>query len=435
MIKDFDIVIVGAGPAGLAAAIEAKACNQDAKVLVLEKMEEPAKKLSATGNGRGNLTNESCTELEQVLEFFKKSGIAVRADDAGRIYPYSEEAKAVSSALVKRAKGLGAEIWTNARVSNVEARREGSFHIFISEQNNSKDDKQSKGKSAKKSCSGIPSCANVSEVHAKKLLIATGGKSFANYGSAGDGFSFARALGHEVMPLVPGLTAIEVKENLKDLKGVRAKVSVSLMQGGNVTFKEDGEIQFREDSISGICVMNMSSMLPVAERTGRCSDEVCDAVIKKNPLDDCKILVNFVPEFTTTGLMGFFQNQMSMPDVVIADLLETVVKKAVVQRILKDAAIDPKMSVAEVTPVQLVAVANKLRGFELNPCGKKGWKEAQITKGGVSLNEIDLETMESKLVPGLYFAGEVTDFDAPCGGFNLHNAWITGLKAGRNMVK
>ncbi len=397
MIKDFDIVIVGAGPAGLAAAIEAKTCNPKAKVLVLEKMEEPAKKLSATGNGRGNLSNKSCVGLQEVLEFFRQSGIAVRTDDAGRIYPYSEEAKAVSSALIKRAKGLGTEILTDAKVSNVEVDLQGDFHIFIS-------DKKDK-------------------VRAKKLLIATGGKSFANYGSSGDGFGFARALGHEVTPLVPGLTAIEVKENLKDLKGVRAKVDVTLMQNGEVTFKEEGEIQFRDDSISGICVMNMSSVLPIAKR-GEAA----------NPLESCKILVNFVPDFGTVELMNFFKLQMAMEDATLTDVLETLVKRPVVQRILKDVAIDPKMTASKATPVQLVAIANKLRSFDLSPCGKKGWKEAQVTMGGVSLEEINLETMESKLVKGLYFAGEVMDFDAPCGGFNLHNAWLTGMRAGKDMA-
>ena len=393
MRRDFDIVIVGAGPAGLAAAIEAKKSNSKAKVAVLEKMEKAGKKLSASGNGRGNLSNRSCRELDEVLNFFIESGIAIRADEAGRIYPYSEEAKAVTSSLLKHAKRLGAEIFTDTKVSNVEADREGGFHIFIEKKQDT--------------------------FYSKKLLIATGGKSFAVYGSSGDGFSIAKSLGHSVVSLVPGLTAVEVEESLDDLKGVRAKAEVSLLMGGQMVFREEGEVQFRDDSISGICVMNLSSKLPAA----------------REDLSGCKILINFVPDFDTVQLKNFIGLQAKAPGNTMLDLLETIIKKPLAMRILKDVSIDGNQSTQELKGAKLVNLLNGLRCFTLSPCGRKGWKEAQITRGGVDLEEIDNETMESKLVRGLYFAGEVTDYDGPCGGYNLHNAWLTGIKAGKDMAK
>lgn len=393
MRRDFDIVIVGAGPAGLAAAIEAKKCNSKAKVAVLEKMEKAGKKLSASGNGRGNLSNRSCHELDEVLNFFLESGIAIRADEAGRIYPYSEEAKAVTSALLKHAKRLGAEIFTDTKVSNVEADREGGFHIFIEKKQDT--------------------------FYSKKLLIATGGKSFAVYGSSGDGFSMAKSFGHSVIPPVPGLTAVEVAESLGDLKGIRAKAEVSLLVGGQMVFREEGEVQFRDDSISGICVMNLSSKLPSS----------------REELSGCKILINFVPDFDTMQLKNFISLQAKTPGNTMLDLLETIVKKPLAMRILKDTSIDGNQSTQELKGAKLVNLLNGLRCFTLSPCGRKGWKEAQVTRGGVTLEEIDYETMESKLVRGLYFAGEVTDYDGPCGGFNLHNAWLTGIKAGKDMAK
>ena len=396
MEKDFDIAIVGGGAAGLTAAIEAKTSNPEAKVIVLEKMEEPAKKLSATGNGRGNLSNKSCELLQTVIEFFSQCGIVTRADEAGRIYPYSEEAKAVSRALVKRAQNLGAVILTKSSVSNVEVDPNGYFHIFISE-----------GKE---------------ELITKKLLIATGGKSFANYGSSGDGYIIARKLGHNVTPLVPALTAIEVLEDIKELKGMRAKANVTLMEGGNLILEEEGEIQFRDDSISGICVMNLSSKLPMSGQTAG------------NRYEGCKILVNFVPDFTTVELMEFIKQQVSTPGLKISEVLTTLVKKPIATRIIKDAGLDPSKDASILKPMEMVKLANLLRSFILSPCGKKGWKEAQVTKGGVSLDEINMGTMESKLVEGLYFAGEVIDYDGPCGGYNLHNAWLTGMKAGKDMA-
>lgn len=427
MRKDFDIAIVGGGPAGLTAAIEAKSSNPEAKVIVLEKMEEPAKKLSATGNGRGNLSNRGCELLPTVMEFFSKCGIVTRADDAGRIYPYSEEAKAVSGALIKKAKNLGAEILTKSSVSNVEVGPEGHFHIFFL---------------------GGKDC-----LVAKKLLIATGGKSFANYGSSGDGYTLARKLGHSVTPLVPALTAIEVSEDIKDLKGVRAKVKVALMEEGNIVIEEEGEIQFRDDAVSGICVMNLSSKLPVggagsnvpssdACRNGGSACGDSDSLAHQssacrnstNRYENCRILVNFVPDFSTVELMEFIKGQCATEGIRVSEILETLVKKPVAVRIIKDAGLDGNAPATGLQPGQMVHLANLLRRFSLAPCGKKGWKEAQVTKGGVSLDEINMGTMESNLVEGLYFAGEVIDYDGPCGGYNLHNAWLTGMKAGKDMA-
>lgn len=396
MDKNYDIVIVGAGPAGLTAAITSKRVNPDARVALLEKKEVPGKKLSASGNGRGNLSNKNCESLDAVLSFFAETGIATRMDEEGRIYPYSEEAKAVTETLTKRAKGLGVELYTECEVRNVETNPRGGFRIFI---------------------------LSEKTIVANKVLIATGGKSFANYGSSGDGFAFARTLGHMVTPLVPGLTAIEVADSLKELKGVRVKGEASLFYDGDVIFKEAGEIQFKEDGISGICIMNMSSALPVGEKGNFA------AVLEK-----CRIALNFVPDFTSADLMAFLKSKQEAEGTTAFDIVETIVKKPLACAILKKSGIAEDMPAGKLSMTQLLAIANHLRGFSLKPSGRKGWKEAQVTKGGVSLAEINIETMESKLVPGLYFAGEVTDYDGPCGGYNLNNAWLQGLKAGKDMA-
>jgi len=395
MDKKYDIVIVGAGPAGLTAAITAKRVNPDAKVALLEKKEVPGKKLSASGNGRGNLSNKNCDSLDDVLRFFAETGIAIRMDEEGRIYPYSEEAKAVSETLTKRALKSGVELFTDCEVRNVETNPQGGFRIFI-----------------------LPEKV----ITASKVLIATGGKSFANYGSSGDGFGFARNLGHTVTPLVPGLTAIEAAQMPKDLKGVRVKGEATLFYEGDVIFKEAGEIQFKEDGISGICIMNMSSALPVGEKGNFAQ-----------VLEKCRISLNLVPDFSAADLMDFLKAKQAESTTAF-DIVETIVKKPLALTVLKMAGVAKDAPAESLSMVQLLAIANHLRGFSLKPTGRKGWKEAQVTKGGVSLEELNPETMESRIAPGLYFAGEVTDYDGPCGGYNLNNAWLQGLKAGKDMA-
>lgn len=404
MEREFDIAIIGAGPAGLTAAITAKSLKPGARVALVEKLERAGKKLSASGNGRGNLSNRECDSLPQVLKFFSESGIAVKADEAGRLYPYSEEAKAVTSALVKRAENEGVILLTDTKVKDVEACSKGGFRIFV--------------------------CDKGGEYVMKtdKVAVATGGKSFSSYGCTGDGYAIARSLGHKVVPPVPALTAIEVTKPLKSLKGVRTKALVSLFRDGKLIFEERGEVQFREDSLSGICIMNMSSHLPVADRTDmadRCGN---------SKLKSCRIMINFVPEFLPEDLTRFLREKSRVKGISAGDLLETLLKKPVAAMILDEAGVSPDLDAAELGMSDLTAIVSATGAFTLVPCGRKGWKEAQVTKGGVALEEIDLTTMESKVRSGLYFAGEVIDYDGPCGGYNLHNAWLTGLKAGAAMV-
>ena len=232
----------------------------------------------------------------------------------------------------------------------------------------------------------------------------------------------ARELGHRIIPMVPALTPIEVKEDVSCLKGIREKAEVSLFKDGERIFREKGEIQFRADCVSGICFMNMSSALP--KRNG---DE-------EDPLSRCTISINFIPDFDPVSLMAFLKSKAADVHAKAEDLIETIVKEPVGREVLNRAGIDGKIPASSLDVKELLALVNALRSFRLTPCGRKGWKEAQVTSGGVDLDEIDMDTMESEIIRGLYFAGEVTDYDGPCGGFNLNNAWYTGIKAGRAMA-
>ncbi|MGN0733296.1 MAG: NAD(P)/FAD-dependent oxidoreductase [Emergencia sp.] len=373
-----DICIIGGGAAGLSAAISAKEANSSLKVAVIEKKNQVGKKILVSGNGKCNLTNTACPGYKETLEFFRKAGIITRCDSEGRVYPYTEESRAVRDALLARARSLGVEFITSAQVLGIS--RQKNFSLDMGNR----------------------------FVECRKLLIATGGKSSPQCGSTGDGYRFARAFGHHVSRLVPVLTAIDVKEDMEKLAGVRAKAKVSLTFKGETVFSERGEVQFTAAGVSGICVFNMSRFMMLPE--GKTLD---------GGFDDYRIHVDFFPD---TDDMTELLRERKKAGFTGEKLLDYLVRKPVADRILEMTAGDER------------AAAGALKDFVLSPSGAKGWNFAQVTKGGVSPDEVNPETMESKLVKGLYFAGEVLDYDGPCGGFNLQNAWETGIKAGKGMA-
>ena len=344
-MKDYDVIIIGGGASGLAAAISLKRKAKDVQVAIIEKKNKVGCKLSVTGNGKCNLSNTDCPGAAHIIDFFASLGVPVRTDSEGRIYPYSENASQVVDALQGEARSLGVEIICNTAVTSIKTMSDGRFEI-------------------------APGFT------AGKVIIATGGKSYATYGTTGDGYVLARNLGHTVVPLVPGLTAIEVHENIQKLKGVRAKGKVGLYRNGQLIALESGEIQFREDSLSGICIMNLSNMISR------------DAAYE--------LLLNLVPDFPNASLEDMYNAKALLKP----ELMEYI----------KDGGLDP-------------------RALRLKVKALKGWNEAQITCGGVSLDEVNMDTMESQKVPGLYFTGEVLDIQEQCGGYNLHNAWVTGIRA------
>lgn len=399
----FDLVIAGGGAAGLAAAVEIgllskSSCGDLApKVALIEKKEVPGKKLSATGNGRCNLSNAACSDREEVDSFFHCLGLLTRTDEAGRMYPYSEEAGEVSALLADSAKHLGADFFLDTQITKVEPLSGGGFLI----------DGESKEKKFQFSC--------------KKLLIAMGGKSYSAFGTTGDGYGIARRLGHSVTRLAPSLVPVCVDADLGGLAGVRTKAKVSLYHKGNFVAEETGEIQFNKDCISGICIMNLSRLL-VLDGTKPFNEAFAEYELR----------MDLVPEYSCEQLIQLLSRKPQQ------QMLQTLVRKKLAVELLRRAAVNATgtgANVVESAPADVKGVAELLKDFRFTVSGTKGWNDAQVTRGGVAMDEIDERTMESKILRGLYFAGEVLNYDGPCGGWNLHFAWQTGLKAAHGMVE
>lgn len=375
--KIYDICIIGGGASGLAFAAEVSRLVPGISLFIIEKNDVLGRKILSTGNGRCNLSNMICPGHDEVLKFFDSIGVITRTDEAGRIYPYSEDARDVADALSQAVIRSGAEIMTGAVCTGCSFDEKEMLY-------------ETSAKAGDREFS----------ITSRKVVLAAGGKAAPKLGTTGDGYRIAKKFYHTVTKLAPALTAVETHEDLKPLSGVRAKVRLSLIVHGGSIFEEDGEIQFTDYGISGICVFNMSRFMEIPE--GR-------TLI--NGFDDYAAEIDFMPD--TRDVRKLLEDRPA------EDMLRSIVKKPVAEMILEKTKGDPEMT------------AWLLKHFMVHPSGLRGWDHAEITRGGIPLKEIKMDRMESKYFPGLFLIGEIIDFDGPCGGFNLQNAWETGLRAAR----
>lgn len=384
-MTNYDLAIIGGGAAGLAAAASfiRETGKAGVKICILEKNDAPGRKINATGGGRCNLTNEACPGKDMTLAFFKSLGIETWRDSEGRYYPYSNKASDVTKALVDAVTGGSGDCAADLKCG---------FTVKVVSR--IKPDDGSKG------CFMITGMqrTGMEMIFADRVLMAMGGKAGPQFGTTGDGYTIARTLGHTVTTVFPILTGIECRAGGVDftsLKGVRAKGTVILHKDGAPIVRDTGEIQFTEDGISGICVFNLTPHIK-ADKYEKFQDA----------LKRFTITVDLAPDFT--------EEQLTARSSAFGILTEK----------LAAALADAGVWSAETG-------AAGIKDWQLEITGVKGWRDAQATFGGIALDEIDMNTMESRRVPGLYFAGEIIDAQGPCGGFNLQNAWETGIKAAR----
>lgn len=368
-----NVLVLGGGASGLTAAILCRENAPEADVTILEREEEPGRKIRATGNGRCNLSNVRCRNVSSVLAFFERIGVRTRTDGEGRIYPYSEDAADVADALTDRARETGVRIETGVRA--VSAERTGTGFSVLAEK---------KGETIR--------------YESECLILAAGGKAGPQFGTTGDGAVLARKLGLRVTRLAPALTGIELSEDVSCLAGVRAKADVLLRRGGDEVCREHGEIQFTKYGISGIVVFDLSRLMTLPAGT-----TLADG------FRDYRIEIDFYPGGTDLPGTEELPAERRLRSIVRRPLAEYVAARS------REEGIAPERMIHQVT---------------FCPKGLRGWKMAQVTRGGISESEYDPETMEVKTIPGLFAAGEVVDYDGPCGGFNLQHAWESGMRAG-----
>lgn len=399
----YDGIVIGGGPAGLFAAITA--AGRGEHVLLLERNDRLGKKLLITGKGRCNVTNDCPADEvlknvprngrflfsamnafppERIMDFFATNGCQLKTERGNRVFPVSDRSQSILEALLRAARAAGVEIRTD-RIREILTENGAVSGV--------------KGEKATYGCQWV--------------ILATGGLSYPTTGSTGDGYSMAERLGHTIIPCEGSLVPLETLGcDAQDMQGLSLRnVDVKLLDAkGKKLFTDFGELLFTHFGVSGPTVLSASAHLKG---------------------DNCRLLIDLKPALDESKLDARILRDLEMyKNRSMENALTDLLPRSMIPVVLRRLQIDPTMQANSLTKQQRRSLVELLKAFSLTITGKRPVSEAIITSGGVKVSEIDPKTMQSKLVPGLYFAGEVIDCDAYTGGFNLQIAWATAFAAG-----
>jgi predicted Rossmann fold flavoprotein len=414
--EQFDVAVIGSGPAGMIAA--GRAAELGAKVVLLEKNQTLGTKLLATGNSRCNLTHAqfdchnfikeigkngkflysslSAFGPREIIEFFENHGLSTRTESSGKVFPLSDKSSDVLKTLTAYLKKQHVKIITGIEVTGFAMNNDKIIdHLRLKE---------------------APYGFKEKKLYAKHYIIATGGKSYPLTGSTGDGFRWAKTFQHTIVPPAPGLTPIAIKEPwIRQLQGLSLKnVSVTLLQKNKKLTTAFGSLLLTHFGISGPMILNMSKRIGELLADG----EVIIDIDLKPALDEQQLDKRLQRDFETFSNKDY------------KNYLPELLPKKLVDVFGGLSQIDPHKKLHQITREERLHIVQMLKHFHLTADRLLGFNYAMITRGGINLKEIDSKTMRSKLITNLSFAGEVLDLDGPTGGYNLQICWSTGYAAG-----
>lgn len=406
-----NVIIIGGGAAGMMAAITA--ASNGHKVTLYEKNEKLGKKLFITGKGRCNFTNAGDAEdifnsvvtnkkflysafngfsNYDTMGFFDELGLKFKVERGNRVFPESDHSSDVIGVLSRRMNQLGVDVELNTQVEEIIT-QDGRF----------------------KAVKLVDAYNKKRMVSSDKLIIATGGNSYQSTGSNGDGYRFAKTLGHEVAPILPALVPFIVKEEWeRDLQGLSLKnVNVTIYDDKKIIYSDFGEMLFTHFGVSGPTVLSASSYAA--------------KIIKNRPL---KLVIDLKPALDEQQLdERILRDFEEFKNKSFKNSLDKLLPKKMIPVIVELSKINPDKKIHDITKQERAGLVNLIKNLTLTLTGLRGFNEAIITQGGVSVKQINPTTMESKLVKNIFFAGEVIDVDAVTGGFNLQIAWSTAYAA------
>ncbi|MDB4349753.1 NAD(P)/FAD-dependent oxidoreductase [Omnitrophica bacterium] len=413
-MRPYDIAVIGGGPAGAMAAIRAGglcAGGKKGRVVLIERNDAIGKKLLLTGKGRCNITNMAPIDTfierfgrqgafyrsafhaffnKDLVEFLKSKGLRLKMERQGRVFPVSDKAKSVVETLMKCLSEKNVEVRYNMRLLGIKTKDPLLRMDFVSHES----------------------------LYAKRVILATGGASYKKTGSAGDGFRIAERLEHTIMPLTPGLVPLVTKERwVKELKDLTLKnVRLIFSFGKKKIVSSIGECSFTPFGVSGPLVLDMSSrIIPILKRDKR----IRLFIDLKPALDQAKLEKRLLREFQAD------------PSLHLKNILRHLMPQDLVPVFMRLADVDAHKKANQITQGERHSIARLLKALPLTITGSLPLEEAMITGGGISTKEIDPRSMESRIVPGLYFAGEIIDGCTSSGGYSLQQAFSTGYLAGQ----
>lgn len=404
------ILIVGGGAAGMTAAIFAARARKE--VVLFEKNEKLGKKLYITGKGRCNITNTADTEdlfravlsnpkflysafysftNEQTIEFFHEIGVRTKEERGGRVFPVSDHSSDVIRALQSEMERLGVQVRLRTGVKRILSENGRACGVILN---------------------------NGDRVRGDAVIVATGGLSYPSTGSTGDGYRFAEQLGHRITDLTPSLVPVEVKEwYAKELQGLSLRnIEIRVTDGKKELYREFGEMLFTHYGVTGPVILSA---------TGKAGK-----YLKEKELT---LHIDLKPALTAEQLdKRIIREFESGPNRQFKNAVDTLFPAKLRPVMVELSKIPEDKKVNEITKEERHRFAALIKDFKMTMTGLRDFREAIITRGGVNVKEVNPGTMESRIIPGLYFAGEVLDLDALTGGFNLQIAWSTGFLAGMN---
>ena len=428
------VIVIGGGPAGMFAAYFA--AKNGHKVTLLEQNEKLGKKLYITGKGRCNITNASDMETlfanvcsnekflysafysytnEQVIDFFESYGLRTKVERGNRVFPVSDHSSDVIATLAKALKDVKVEVKLYTKVTKLLT------EVYLDE-NGEQVLAEKKSGALKQVVKGVE-LDDGTKIMTDAIVLATGGISYPSTGATGDGYRFAEGLHHKIIEPSPSLVQFEVQESwVTEMQGLALKnVAITIEREGKKLYTDFGEMLFTHFGVSGPMILSASASIKPAYF----KDFAHEMILKidlKPALDKEQLDKRILKDFEEAKNKQYKNS------------IQKLLPSKMIPIIIRLSGIDPDKQVNEITKEERARLVDLLKGLPMTIIGLRGWNEAIITKGGVSVKQVNPSTMESKLVNGLYFAGELLDLDAMTGGYNLQIAWSTGYLAGNSIT-
>jgi predicted Rossmann fold flavoprotein len=404
-----NVVVVGGGASGLVAAITARRLVAD--VTIVEKNPRLGKKILVTGNGRCNLTNINTSsacyhgdpelaagilsqyDVKETIRFFEKLGISHKVEEAGKVFPMSDQASSVLDVLRYEVEQTGIKVLYEARVLEIKKNNTNKFELEL---------------------------ADGTVIKGDRVILAAGGRAMPVTGSNGDGFRLAQKLGHTIKDVFPALVPLKLEGDFfKRIAGVKFVGTAEILDENKPAASDHGDILFTNYGISGPPILQISRKAGELLRKGR------DAVLRV-------IMIDSMSKESLDGLLAKRFHHATGKTVGFS--LVGLINKRLIPVLLKEAGISDMKAPAEKlsTEEERERILDILTDWRFRITGTTSWPNAQVTAGGIDTREVDRNTLESRVIRGIYFAGEILDIDGACGGYNLQWAWSSGFVAGHN---